>query len=614
MPVILQRGLRLAIPLVVGEIIAGIIVGRSGFNLIADPNPWLDFLKTFGFAYLMFLSGLEVDFDLLRKRFADLESSDSEVKARNPVLLAFFSFALTLALSLAFAFGLAKLGYTRDVLIMALIFSTTSLGVVMPVLKERGVLQRELGQQILIVSVVGDFATVTLIGSYVILHTDGLTFDVLLVLVLLAATFFVYRLARLSRRHMPLEKAVEELSHATGQLDTRWALALAVVFIALAQRLGVEAILGAFLAGSIVSLLSEEEGSSLRYKLNALGYGFFIPIFFIMVGVQFDLQTIIGSRKGLVLVPMLLAMAYVVKLVAALVYRRVFSWRETAAVGILTSARLSLIIAVATIGVEIGAITPTTNAAVILVSIATVILSPVLFNQLVPAVETETERVLIVAGSRPHGRLLAQRLQAHGEVVTVVSRDGDVVREAEKLGLETVRVENHRFLRALEHARVERARTVLCLLDDEAENERLSLAVRRHLGVDTVIAHVESHAVAERMRRAGIRVVEPGVALLVTMEALVRNPHAFSILTETEGAWHVQVVTLRRADLDDRQLSQVRLPEEALVMVIARQGEVRIPRGHTRLRLGDRLTLVGSKPAVEEAAAHFRVPNLQDAS
>jgi Kef-type K+ transport system membrane component KefB len=603
-PIVLHRIPRIAIPIVVGEIVAGMLAGPHALGLIPVGNDELEFLKLFGFAYLMFLSGLEIDFGLLF-RGGGVEGGGAVKRAlTSPIGAGAASFSLTLAIALAFSMWLVRGGLASNVWVMALILSTTSLGVVVPVLKERGLSRTPMGQYILVAAVIGDLATVMLISIYVILYTQGATVEVLFVLVLLVATVGVYRLAKASQRHLPMEQLIEELSHATAQLDTRVALGLAVVFIALAQGLGVEVILGAFLAGAVVSLLSAEEGSALRPKLNAIGYGFFIPIFFIMVGVDFDLDAL-DSRQGLLLVPALVAMAYTVKLIAALVYKPVLSWREVLGLGVLTSSRLSLIIAVAAIGVEIGAITSTTNAAIILVAIITVIISPITFNRLVPP-HVEPRRRVIVAGSAPHARLLAQRLSEHGELVTVMTRNEHLSEEIANLGIDVVRVQELGRDEDLVRAGIGEAWAFVSMLADPREALALTRRIKRDYGIDTVVAHVQNPQDSVGFQSEGIRVVDPNLSTVIMLEAMVRHPHAFSMLAELDIASHVADVRLSNPRIAGKQLREIPLPGDALILAVVRDGEMVIPRGHTRLRRGDDLTLVGSRDDVLSAVAVFR--------
>ncbi len=224
-PLLLSRIRRVQIPIVVGEIIAGIIVGQSGFGLVEE-TAGLRLLSELGFAFLMFLSGLEIDFSSV---LGDDDGKGGETgKARriasNPLVVGSVLFALTLLGSGLAAFLLAGQGLVNDAWIMALILSTTSLGVVVPVLKERGLAAEPYGQYLLVAALVADFASILLISIYVLLRSQGLTGEILLVLALFAAFVAVYRLASLSREHLPAERIFEELSTATSQIKTRGAL------------------------------------------------------------------------------------------------------------------------------------------------------------------------------------------------------------------------------------------------------------------------------------------------------------------------------------------------------------------------------------------------------
>jgi Kef-type K+ transport system membrane component KefB len=143
-------------------------------------------------------------------------------------------------------------------------------------------------------------------------------------------------------------------------------------------------ILGAFLAGAIVSLLRQPEGAELVHQLDAIGFGFFIPIFFIMVGVDFNLTVLMESPQALVLVPILLFAAILVKILPTLVFHMNFTCRETIGAGVLFSARLSLIIAASAIGLRLGVISETVNSPIILVAIITVAAAPLIFNRVIP--------------------------------------------------------------------------------------------------------------------------------------------------------------------------------------------------------------------------------------
>lgn len=375
-PLITDRLKILPIPVIVGEILVGIVLGESGLGIIQESS-YLTFLAEFGFVYLMFLSGLEIDFSRLQSN----ELAERRGGALgNPIALGFAVFTGTVALAFVISLLLGVAGMVRSPLIMALILSTTSVGVVVPVLRGAGLTAGSFGQSILLSALVADFSTMLLITVAIAAASGGVTPELLLILVLFVAFFGAWRVGTFLRRgrwrqlpRTPRAAAAEE--------RTRLAFALMIFFVVLSQWVGAEVILGAFLAGAAISLISHHESRTLEGKLSAIGFGFLIPIFFIYTGANFDLEEVTGSPEGLVLVPILLIAAYLVKVVPALLYARVYSIREAISAGLLLSSRLSLIIAAAAIGVRVGAVSEAVAAAVILVAVFTCTISPILFTK-----------------------------------------------------------------------------------------------------------------------------------------------------------------------------------------------------------------------------------------
>lgn len=601
-PVLLSRLKRIVIPIVVGEIIAGIIVGKSGLGLVQE-NFVLEVLSVLGFAYLMFLSGLEIDFSSVPTGETPVVSSRLQRWLGSPFVIGLVQFLLTLAGSGAAAFFLWERGLVNDPWIMALILSTTSLGIVVPVLKERGLTGERYGQSILMAALIADFASILLISLYVLLSSQGLTLEVLLVLLLFGAFVTVYRIVALFQRHLPAERIIEELSSATSQIRLRGSFALALVFIALAESLGIENILGAFLAGVIVSLLSEGEGSILREKLDAVGYGFFIPIFFVMIGVGFDLPALLSSRAALLLVPLLIGIAYVVKFGPALLYRLHYSWRETLAAGALLSSRLSLIIAAAAIGLELGAISDAVNSAIILVAIITCTLSPVLFNRLVPAPIKVRDRVIVI-GSRKSAALLAHRLREHDLDAILICGDPDQSQQALTLGVPAICPQGT-LSEALRRAEVGRARAIVAMEERDEDNLRVCRMARHVYGIGNIVAWVRDPIQNDRFRRLGARVVNPAYSTVLIMESMVLSPDVFSMTADVDEIQAVREIKLQNRDLVNRRLKELILPGDVMVLMINRGGDVLVPDRETVLRANDTVTLAGAEEAVDSAARLF---------
>lgn len=386
-PLLISHIRWIRIPTMAGEIVAGIIIGESGFGWVS-PNTLLNILSLLGFAYLMFLSGLEVRFDIIFSRSNDSTNSLRKQLGK-PLTLGLIFFFATLICAFLGSLGLHRFAPQFDPWLMTLILSTTSLGLVMPVLKESGLMTSAYGQMLLISAVFADFATMLLFSFYVVLHTKGLTPDILLFLLLFGAFVTAYRFVIAARRRFPGVAIFKGLAKASSHIDLRGAIAVAIAFIALAESLGVEMILGAFLGGALISVLSDTPRSDLHHRLDAMGYAFFVPIFFVMMGVRTDVSVVFESSRSMLLVPSLLFVAYFAKTVPALFFRFVYDSRRSLAAGILLSARLSLIIAVSAIGLEMGGIDNATNSAIVLIAIITCIVSPVMFNRLLSVEEGE---------------------------------------------------------------------------------------------------------------------------------------------------------------------------------------------------------------------------------
>lgn len=595
-PLVTSRIRRVRIPTVVGEIVAGMIVGQSGLGLVHHDQT-LDILSLLGFAYLMFLSGLEVDFSAVLPRSDALGRSWRE-RLGNPLSLGALTFCMTLVLGLVSAWGLHALDAADDPWLMALILSTTSLGLVVPVLKERDLTSKPFGQALLVSAVVADFATMLLVSVFVVLHTQGLTPEVLLVLILFGAFGTAYRLARLAQRQFPGLRLVQGLAQATTQLDVRGAFAIGLAFIALAENLGVEMILGAFLGGSLISLLSERGASDLHHRLDVIGYAFFIPIFFIMVGARFDVGSLLESPRTLLLVPVLLLLAYGIKFLSALLYRVRCSWRETIAAGALLSSRLSLIIAVAAIGLDLGSIDEATNSAIILVAIVTSTLSPLLFNRILPSSPVVRNKFVLVGGGK-RSRLLARRIVRHGYEVVMIDHDERRAPLIEAMGARFVH--GDATDRAMwEMLGLETLLAVAVLLPDDEVGLKVCQVVRVELGVEHVVARVDDATRTQVFTDLGVRVINPSLSPVVELEYLLLYPSVSSLMADLDDEHDVVEMRLGCLELTGRPLRNLELPAGAMLVLVRRDGDVIYPRGDTQLQIGDVLTLMGPLERVRE--------------
>jgi Kef-type K+ transport system membrane component KefB/Trk K+ transport system NAD-binding subunit len=600
-PLFARRLRRIRLPIVVGEIFTGIVIGKSALNLV-EPSTTLTFLAEFGFVYLMFLSGLEVDYDLMS---SSVRAPRQHRSWRGPVPLAILSLMATLTLSYLGAIALSRLGVVENPVLMGLILSTTSLGVVVPVLKERRILNQEYGQYLLAAASIADFATLLLVTIAIAVRSHGLTLDLLLIPVLLLLFLLAARASQRFGSIPVVQRVTEELSSATAQLRVRGAFALMTGWVVLAEALGVELILGAFMAGAIAGLIEEGEESSAREKLDAIGYGFFIPIFFIMVGVEFNLQALLQSRQAILLTLLLTLIAFLVKILPATVFRFKFPWRESLAGGVLLSSRLSLIIAAAAIALDIGAINEATNAAVILLAIVSCTLAPTAFHRLYPEREEARREGIIIVGADQMAEMLADRLKPAGEPVTVLCADRSREQAFKEMDIPVI-TECPDMRLALEQAGGAQARILVDLTSSNEATLEVCTLAREAYSIPLVISRISEVEMLPKLQQLGVKVVQPALATAMALEGALRYPSAFDVLLHRAEEVEVNEVPLTNVSLLGLPLSKVRMPGNALILSVQRDGTVMVPESDTVLEQGDLIGLIGSKESVQQAASLLR--------
>lgn len=350
------------VPAVVLEIVAGIVLGPSGLGWVKVDLP-IQILAVIGLAFLLFLAGLEIDIAGLR----------------GPVLRrAGIGFGLTLVLGVAVGLGFHAAGYVKSPLLIAVALSATSLGLVVPVLKDAGQVERPLGQLTIAGASVADFGAIVLLSLLFsgMAASIGSTLTLLgLFAVLVAAAGLAF--ARLNRS-VRLDAVLVRLQDTTAEIRVRLAIVLLVGFVALAEHLGLETILGAFLAGAILNLVDKDSMSrpNFRLKLEAIGYGFVVPVFFVASGLRFDLDALLNSPSAFFKVPLFLLALLVVRGVPAALYVPEVGRRGAVAAGLLQATSLPFLVTATQIGVALGEIRGDTAAALVSAGLLSVVIFP----------------------------------------------------------------------------------------------------------------------------------------------------------------------------------------------------------------------------------------------
>jgi Kef-type K+ transport system membrane component KefB len=363
-PFLLGLAPSVRLPSVVLEILAGIVIGPAALGWARVDEP-VAVLSLLGLAFLLFLAGLEIDFARLRGRLLRLSA---------------LGYVLSFAISLVVALLLKASGLIETPLLVAIILASTSLGVIIPVLKDAGEVSTGFGQLVIAGATIADFGAIILLSIF--FSGEGGTGSTVILLASFALLGVVtYLVLRGAERSMRISRELLRLQDTTAQIRVRGAVVLMVAFAALADTLGLEVILGAFAAGAILTLVDSDQVMThplFRRKLDAIGYGVFIPVFFVTTGLRFDLDALLASGRAILMIPIFLAALLVVRgLPALLLYRRLVDSRRAAIAGLLHATSLPFIVAASAIGIDLGLLTQAESAALIAAGLLSVVIFPV---------------------------------------------------------------------------------------------------------------------------------------------------------------------------------------------------------------------------------------------
>ena len=354
---------RVRVPAVVLEIVLGIVVGPSVLGWL-EADLAVEVIALVGLAMLLFLAGLEIDVASLRGRLLGVAAA---------------GYAISLGIGLGAGVLLDSVGWVDDPLLLAVTLSATSLGLVVAVLKDAGAVEGRLGQAVIAASSVADFAAVVLLSLLFSGEDTQTGARVALLVAFAALVVVVAAVVRWSSRSMRLGDVLVRLQDTTAEIRVRAAMLLLLAFVVLAEEFGLESILGAFMAGAVVGLLDRGSTShpQFRTKLEAVGYGFLIPVFFVSSGLRLDVEGLVESPDALARVPVFLGVLLLVRGVPTLLSISEFGRRRTAAAALLQATSLPFIVTATQIGVVTGRLDAVTGAALVCAGLVSVLLFPV---------------------------------------------------------------------------------------------------------------------------------------------------------------------------------------------------------------------------------------------
>jgi len=379
---------RIRLPAIVLEIVLGIVIGPQVLGWVSMDTP-IQVMSLLGLAFLLLLGGLEVEYERFRGRLLRLT----------------LGYAISFGLALLIGLGLYASGLVKSPLLVGIALSATSVGIVIPVLKDAGQVGTSFGQLVVAGASIAEMAPIVLLSLFFSGEASGIGVKLLLLglfgLVAIAVGVAVIG----AERSIRISAALLRLQDTTAEIRIRGSFLLLALFVVLAKRLGLEAILGAFLAGAIVKLVDPDQTMThpqFRQKLEAVGYGVFVPVFFVATGVRFDLDALFANATNLARVPIFLAALLVARGLPALVYKSLATRRQTLAAALLQATSLSFLVVAGQIGVHLDLLRPAVHAALVAAGLLSVLLFPLTALTLLGA--EEEPRDVLEVGAAVTGR------------------------------------------------------------------------------------------------------------------------------------------------------------------------------------------------------------------
>lgn len=580
-PIFMARFQISNVPTAVAEIIVGIIMGSSGFNLITSTHD-LTFLSNLGVILLMFLSGMEIDFDLLQRKNNPKGKSQAG-KTVDPLKTAITAFIGIVIMAFVLAYVLRLTGLFSEVMLAAIILMTVALGVVIATLKEKDILGRPIGQTILLTAVLGEVIPLLLLTIYASIN-GGNAEQLWLIILLFVAAIFLLR--RFKQPYLWFAK----ITKSTTQLDIRLAFFLIFALVTVAETVGAENILGAFLAGVVMKLLEPSEAT--KDKLTSIGYGFFIPIFFIMTGVGLNLRSLFAHPSSLMLLPVLVIFLFIAKVPVLLTYVRYFQKKNAFAGGFLTATTITIVLPTLQVARKLHAITSTQSDAFILAAVIVCILSPIVFNSnfvLLP--EDKIKEKVAIVGANAVTVPVAHDLHANWYSVKMFTDKKNQYKTYDS------RVENLTFLPNLDEETLEKDGVFdgdIVVAANRTDEDNIKIArMAKEKGINRVIARlseVDSKTLTE-FNEKGIEVFNSTNVHAALMRAMIESPTVYRIMTDTKNILYS--VKVKNTHYTGRQLMDLEFIDQITVSRIKRGDEWLIPRGATVIEPGDILVFSG---------------------
>ncbi|MHC5522140.1 monovalent cation:proton antiporter family protein [Ligilactobacillus saerimneri] len=592
-PLLLAKFKVSILPTSVAEILVGIILGKSCLNVIHIDSS-LAYLSTLGVIMLMFLSGLEIDFSLFKKNVDPSPLEQKRMAATpntSPLLAASIAYVLSVVTSFILAMLFKVSGLFTDVALATILFATVSLGIVISLLKENELLSKKFGQAVLLFAIFGEVVPMLALTVYSSVHSGRGGSLWLISLLFILAAFLFHRFRRFFT-------FFDNINKSTTQLDIRLSFMVIIALVLTATGVGAENIFGAFVAGIVVKLL--EPVKSTQRHLDAVGYGFLIPFFFILTGVKLDIPALMQSPTTLILIPLFFIAYVVAKLPAYFGFVRRFSKRNAAAASFLSGTTITLVLATLQVAEELHVISSQQSGAFMLAAILTCIFGPLVFNKLYrPEVEDMKKTQVSIIGANLVTVSAAQQLSKEWYDVTLF----------------TDRDKNYSTYNSQANVQKLASTDVQCLIDNEvfdtdilllahldtSTNVKLATAAKEY-GVPRVICRLENREPMDTTENAllaqGIEVFDAFDTNVGMTRSMVETPSMLRFIQQED--FSIFEIEVTNAKYDGTDIKDLPGTDKLTISRIIRAGKTIAPHGNTRIRLYDHLLLTGDKNTARE--------------
>lgn len=582
------------LPTAVVEIIVGVFLGPSLFNWITTSNT-LSILQNVGVIFLLFLSGMEIDFSLFKMKSQELSPLEQKVRNNQPkysvLQIAMIAYGSIVAMSFLMAAVLKFSHLYSDIWLAAILFMTISLGIVIAGLKEKELLSKPFGQTILLIAALGEVVPMvglTFYASAYSPHSKSLWL-ILLILVVAALLFW---------RFKAFFHFFDQINKSTTQVDIRLSFFMIVTLVTVAESVGAEGILGAFLAGIVIKLLEPHEETKVR--LDAIGYGFFIPIFFIMSGVNLNLRQLIGNPRTLLMIPVIFIGYVMAKSLLFFALKLRFKSANAIAGTAMSVTTITVVLAVLQVAGHLHRITNQQSGAFLLSAVITCIFGPMIFNKLYSSEAADLKKATVhFIGTNLTTVPVAQQLAKSWYEVTMYTNNQHNYRAFNsETRIHLLDSLDPQFM--IQNGVFDADVVVLGQVNSEKNYELAKIA--KNYGVRRVIVRFEDRNILDERRdelkKIGVELYNTPDVNISMLRALIEAPSTMRLVTSTESS--VYEVALKNSRYADIQVRNIPFIDKITITQIYRDKRFIRPSGGTSLKLNDRIIFTSSKSEAPE--------------